>query len=377
MIIFENWSYAAFFFVVGYGHVTPKTVSGRMITIVYCIIGLPLTFMCIAKLGHAFAIAFRVIYHTCCCAVCCLSCLARKQTLRRKNKTNNAEIDDAIGALVIGTEARKQSSIVIGGKRYKSYTLWKLWQRNIGAKYELSLDHGTAVPTYLCLVVMGAYIAGGALMFSAWEGWEIDEGAYFCFVTLTTIGFGDYVPGLDSYGEENSNKEQVFCAIYVLVGLACVAMCFDLMQSDVMKKFKWVSQRLGFSKSKHAKTASDKKKEKVGLKLSCETLPRGTAMTSLNDNNDVHKPLTKSQSLAVPSPSMSANNRMCVSMPCSPTSISKTSPLNNFKTPLPPLFTSDDDGDITDSGTDHAVEPSETASSGEYHSLLRRESDIV
>ena len=364
------------FSVAGYGHVTPKTMAGRMVTIVYCIIGLPLTFMCIAKLGHAFAIAFRVIYHTCCCAVCCLSCLARKHALRKRSKSvNTAEIDDAIGALVIGKEAaaRKQSSIVIGGKRYKSYTLWKLWKRNIEAKFELSLDHGTAVPTYLCLVVMGAYIAGGALMFAGWEGWSYDEGAYFCFVTLTTIGFGDYVPGLKFDG--SSNSEQVFCAIYVLVGLACIAMCFDLMQADVVKKFKWVTQRLGLSKSRHSKTASDKKKEQVGLKLSCETLPKSSLISPLDDNG--HPPLMKSQSLAVPPSLPAPNNRMCVSMPGTPTnSAAKFSPISDFQSPLTPL-TSKDNWEVDNSETDHAITISDSTSCGENHSLLRRESDIV
>lgn len=360
---------------------TPKTPPGQLVTIVYCIIGLPLTFMCIAKLGHAFATAFRVIYHTCCCAVCCLSCLARKQAARQKGKKGSSEIDDTIGQLVIGPENRKQSSIVIGGKRYKSYTLWKIWKKNIEAKFEISLDPDTAVPTYLCIAVMAAYIAGGAFLFATWEGWRFREGAYFCFVTLTTIGFGDYVPGVDkvhSVGHKTNTQQQILCALYVLVGLAFIAMCFDLMQADVVEKVKWISARIGLSKPENAKTASNKRKEKVGLKLSCETLPRNSAISSNNSPNDIrHLPVCHSisNSLTVPSPTATTPKRMCVSMPTTPTSVTKTISLPSNGKQLPPLSNCEDFDIVSDS--DNEQVSTARCSSEENHSLLRRESDIV
>lgn len=33
----------------------------------------------------------------------------------------------------------------------------------------------------------------GAAVFSKYEGWSYFDSFYYCFVTLTTIGFGDYV----------------------------------------------------------------------------------------------------------------------------------------------------------------------------------------
>ncbi len=52
-----------------------------------------------------------------------------------------------------------------------------------------------AVPITMSLAVMIGYICGGAIIFGEWEGWNFLDGFYFCFITLSTIGFGDMVPG--------------------------------------------------------------------------------------------------------------------------------------------------------------------------------------
>jgi len=48
------------------------------------------------------------------------------------------------------------------------------------------------VPIWLCAFLVISYIIGGAFLFSNWEGWGMLDSAYFCFITLTTIGFGDF-----------------------------------------------------------------------------------------------------------------------------------------------------------------------------------------
>jgi len=42
---------------------------------------------------------------------------------------------------------------------------------------------------------MFAYIVTGAVVYAQWEEWTLTESTYFSFVTLSTIGFGDFVPG--------------------------------------------------------------------------------------------------------------------------------------------------------------------------------------
>lgn len=44
------------------------------------------------------------------------------------------------------------------------------------------------VPIWLCVFLVVSYILGGAYLFAKWENWSFLDSAYFCFITLTTIG---------------------------------------------------------------------------------------------------------------------------------------------------------------------------------------------
>ncbi|XP_070183659.1 uncharacterized protein [Littorina saxatilis] len=103
------------------------------------------------------------------------------------------------------------------------------------------------VPVWVTLLIMTCYIVGGAVMFSMWEeDWDFLEGYYFCFITLSTIGFGDYVPGtsLDSWAAQ---EKWIMCCVYLLLGMAMQAMCFHLMQEEVRAKFRRLAVRIGLS----------------------------------------------------------------------------------------------------------------------------------
>ena len=64
------------------------------------------------------------------------------------------------------------------------------------AKFKLVEDlRLVTVPVTSCLTVLIVYITFGTILFSTWEGWSYMDGAYFCFISLMTIGFGDFVPG--------------------------------------------------------------------------------------------------------------------------------------------------------------------------------------
>ena len=73
----------------------------------------------------------------------------------------------------------------------------------------------------------------GAVIFHTWEGWDWASAAYFCFITLSTVGFGDMVPTRSFLGYEESlyGKFQMFvCVTYCAMGLAVLATAMSLIQ---------------------------------------------------------------------------------------------------------------------------------------------------
>lgn len=79
----------------------------------------------------------------------------------------------------IGERLNKVASVVIRrAKRYMNCS------RTEATEMNLMLATG---------MLSSIIITTGAAVFSRYEGWSYFDSFYYCFVTLTTIGFGDYV----------------------------------------------------------------------------------------------------------------------------------------------------------------------------------------
>ncbi|CAG0924920.1 unnamed protein product [Notodromas monacha] len=103
-----------------------------------------------------------------------------------------------------------------------------------------------SVPIWLCVFLVVGYIFGGAFLFSGWEKWNFLDSAYFCFITLTTIGFGDFVPAQNV--KVNGEVSITLCSLYLLFGIALLAMSFNLVQEEVINSVKSVAKSLGIIK---------------------------------------------------------------------------------------------------------------------------------
>ncbi|CAF4424229.1 unnamed protein product [Rotaria socialis] len=106
------------------------------------------------------------------------------------------------------------------------------------------------VPIKAILSVLILYIVVGAALFSNWEGWSYYDAAYFSFITFSTVGLGDLVPGKGTL-TENKNGKSILCALYLLYGLVIMTMCFKLLQDDLFAIKRRILTRLGFDTYHH------------------------------------------------------------------------------------------------------------------------------
>ena len=100
------------------------------------------------------------------------------------------------------------------------------------------------VPIMVNLMLIFGFIFMGAILFASWEGWSPTTAAYFCFVTLTTIGFGDYTPVKSFNGFEHdpvAAMKMVFTVSYCIFGMTLLSMCMNLMQEQIVEKVMMVA----------------------------------------------------------------------------------------------------------------------------------------
>jgi len=75
-------------------------------------------------------------------------------------------------------------------------------------------------------------VAGGAYVFSRVEDWSYLDSFYYCVITLTTIGFGDYVVmQRNDMNPDVQNKTYylVFSLVFILFGLAILSAAMNLL----------------------------------------------------------------------------------------------------------------------------------------------------
>ncbi|EDV20468.1 uncharacterized protein TRIADDRAFT_51003 [Trichoplax adhaerens] len=72
------------------------------------------------------------------------------------------------------------------------------------------------------------FFSGGAATFAFLESWSYLDGFYYCFITLSTIGFGDYVALQKHNHHMNHSAYLGLCIIFIMLGLAVVSSGLNL-----------------------------------------------------------------------------------------------------------------------------------------------------
>ncbi|XP_065361763.1 two pore potassium channel protein sup-9 isoform X2 [Calliphora vicina] len=167
----QQWKFTGAFYyattvltTIGYGHSTPSTVGGKLFTMCYAIVGIPLGLVMFQSIGE---------------------------------------------------RVNRLSSFVIQAVRHSLHC-----KRTVASEVDL-----------ICVVttLSSLTIAGGAAAFSKFEGWSYFDSVYYCFITLTTIGFGDMVALQKDNALNNKPEYVMFALIFILFGLAIVAASLNLL----------------------------------------------------------------------------------------------------------------------------------------------------
>uniref|UniRef100_A0A8C4RK46 2P domain potassium channel Talk-1 n=1 Tax=Erpetoichthys calabaricus TaxID=27687 RepID=A0A8C4RK46_ERPCA len=164
----SNWDFSSSFFfagtvitTIGYGNLSPSTISGQIFCVFYALFGIPLNVVFLNHLGKVLTVHL-------------------------------GRLDQRILTLVKHRQAIKiltNSIFLMSG-------------------------------TLLFLILP-------PVLFSFVEGWTYGQGFYYAFITLSTIGFGDYVIGTNPRNHYISIYRGL-AALWIIFGLAWLAVLFTL-----------------------------------------------------------------------------------------------------------------------------------------------------
>lgn len=262
------------FVVAGYGEIYPVTLLGKVICVLYAMVGIPLMLLVILDVGDFLAMLMSRAYvqiHTFCKRLLSHNWSPMKAGKRGGDSSHQALEDGFfvfshdvvvrepldIRQVMHSQEDVRHKSVQLQNNKEifekilakenllrkgpllrtlscpeldqlppppKGYVIWDF--TGIGDGMEM-LD----VPFVLILFIVFAYIFFGGLILPLWETeFKGFDPYYFCFITLTTIGFGDIVP--------NHPKYFMLTSLFIIVGMAIMSMAFKLGQARIVTLYR-------------------------------------------------------------------------------------------------------------------------------------------
>lgn len=194
-----HWDYSnAMFFAgtlfttIGYGNISAKTFYGRIATIIYATIGIPLMLTVLNDLGKLIFVWARHLWHF----------------FRRFVRYN----------IILPWRYRKEPA----------QTKTERMMSQVTEETGTDVDHNFPLPLALFIVFLYTFLC--AMLFNLWEhNRDYFTGFYFFFISLSTIGLGDVLP-------DNPHFTSATFGLFI-VGLALVSMCINVMQAKVEAKY--------------------------------------------------------------------------------------------------------------------------------------------
>uniref|UniRef100_A0A8C3N769 Potassium channel domain-containing protein n=1 Tax=Geospiza parvula TaxID=87175 RepID=A0A8C3N769_GEOPR len=268
----ERWNFfgslffcCTVFTTVGYGNTYPVTRSGKYLCMLYALFGIPLMFLVLTDMGDILATVlsksyneFRKLQSKILASKLCSGSTCSERNELKSRAQSKIVINEPLTIIEV---LRSQSGVK--PVKYRNVELFEMliarenentqparnktmerWSScpelarektvsrvienfdKIGKELE-KLD----VPIVLMVLVIFVYISCAAAILPNWEkNMDFQEAFYFCFITLTTIGFGDT--------KLEHPKFFLFFSLYIIIGMEIVFIAFKLGQDRLIVLYK-------------------------------------------------------------------------------------------------------------------------------------------
>lgn len=153
---------------IGYGHSTPNTTSGKLFCIIYILIGIPISLIMFQSVGERL----------------------------------NGFLKYTI----------KQIKLI-------NFRFFQFKYHSVSNKDLIIAE----------LMLTSILVLTASYIFSIYEGWSYFDAIYYSFITLTTIGFGDFVPLQKNNYLRHNPFYVAFTILFIITGLTIVASSTNLL----------------------------------------------------------------------------------------------------------------------------------------------------
>ncbi|NXL63894.1 KCNKI protein, partial [Chordeiles acutipennis] len=265
------------FTTVGYGNTYPVTRIGKYLCMLYALFGIPLMFLVLTDMGDILATVlsksyneFRKLQSKILASKFCSGSTCNKGDELKARGQSKVVINEPMTIMEV---LKSQTGVKRKPTKYRNVEIFEMliarenehtkptrnksierWSScpelargktvsrvienfdKIGKQLE-KLD----VPIVLMVLVIFVYISCAAAILPNWETrLDFQEAFYFCFITLTTIGFGDT--------QLEHPKFFLFFSLYIIIGMEIVFIAFKLGQDRLIGLYKKVISFCGEKK---------------------------------------------------------------------------------------------------------------------------------
>ncbi|VDD86071.1 unnamed protein product, partial [Enterobius vermicularis] len=197
-----TWDFASSFFftatmltLIGYGYIAPVTFYGRLFGVVYCLIGIPLTLVTVANVAKFISETIFLIHYE-----------FWKLWMEYKER-KRGEIDEN-RPLFADSEDEQE-----------------LLDR-------VKLIRFPPILVFLFVFIYGLF---ASYIIQLKENWTYVESMYFTFISILTVGFGDFRP---------EPKNMLTVLIVIIGGIILTTMCMDVIGRMYLKEIHYLGRKL-------------------------------------------------------------------------------------------------------------------------------------